>query len=89
MGNLCCAKSPTSSPIKINPLQSFYQFELSPHILKRNNSVFNSIYTIQKGKLGFGSYGDVKLCIDKQFSTVKAVKIINKDYLRTSNIEIS
>jgi calcium-dependent protein kinase len=44
---------------------------------------------VGKNKLGFGSYGDVKLCLDKKLQVSKAVKIINKDYLRTANIENS
>lgn len=87
MGGLCCTKSFALRP-ESNSQTKFY-ITLDSTILFRNYSLFNSVYDLNNEKLGFGSYGDVKLCIDKHLLTEKAVKILNKDYLRSANIDNS
>lgn len=89
MGNICCANGITLSPESKHHSKSALVLGHSRMALNRNLNSFESVYHLDKNKLGYGSYGDVKLCTDKQLMTCKAVKIINKDYLRTSNIESS
>lgn len=90
MGNLCCTKSATDTPEKrTHHSHSMGLYSASNTYLFRNFNTFEDTYSLQPQKLGFGSFGDVKLCIDKSLSTVRAVKIINKDYLRSANIETS
>ena len=69
--------------------KSYSMYQVANQYLVRNMNSFENTYILEKQKLGFGSFGDVKLCRDKQLSTVRAVKIINKDYLRSANIESS
>ena len=87
MGVLCCSKSlPLFPEGNFHTKSSSSVLEPKPRLFRNFNS-FDSIYQLTKHKLGFGSYGDVKLCTDKKLQASKAVKIINKDYLRTVNIQ--
>lgn len=87
MGSICCTKGLALSPEGNFHGKSFSAVSVQKQKLFRNFHSFDSLYSLEKNKLGFGSYGDVKLCTDKQMQISKAVKIINKDYLRTANIE--
>lgn len=89
MGNLCCANGYSLSPEGNMHNKSFSSVSAQRQKVIRNFHSFDSLYNLNKNKLGYGSYGDVKLCTDKQMLVSKAVKIINKDYLRTANVENS
>jgi calcium-dependent protein kinase len=86
MGNICCTNPTVLSPDG-KYMKSFSAESPVKRRLIRNLRSFNSLYEIEKEKLGFGSYGDVKLCRSIHLETRQAVKILNKDYLRTANIE--
>lgn len=87
MGVLCCTKSLPLIPEGNFHMKSSSSVPNPKPRLFRNFNSFDSLYQLSKQKLGFGSYGDVKICTDKKLQASKAVKIINKDYLRTVNIE--
>jgi calcium-dependent protein kinase len=89
MGSICCAKGQPLYAEGNFHSKSLSTISVGRQRLFRNFNSFDSSYSLAKNKLGYGSYGDVKLCTDKKLKVSKAVKIINKDYLRTANIENS
>ena len=58
MGSLCCTK-PSPSEKNYQP-KVFSTFTITNPNFVRNHSSFDEIYSLDKQKLGYGSYGDVK-----------------------------
>lgn len=82
MGSLCPSKvdtnwvdnSPTS--MRVSYRNSFPSLS---SLLPQNKNLFESVYNVDKRKLGFGHYGDVKKCIHIETGVIRAVKIYNKE----------
>jgi calcium-dependent protein kinase len=88
MGNICCQK-PNPEIICRSRGQSFSSIQHIQTLIPRNHQSFDMVYSIGKEKLGFGGYGDVKLCVHRRLELTRAVKILYKDHLLGLNTDSS
>ena len=90
MGSLCPSKVDTrwadSSPYSLSIL-NHKPFTCHSSLLPQNKNLFSQVYDVDKRKLGFGHYGDVKKCIHKETGVIRAVKIYNKE--RTGSLSLN
>ena len=86
MGSICCNSSTPILIEKVPTYQSFSPSHSSIPPLPRNLDPFDEVYTLSKEKLGFGAYGDVKMCVHTKLNLTRAAKIIFKDHLERINL---
>ncbi|OMJ81477.1 hypothetical protein SteCoe_18044 [Stentor coeruleus] len=89
MGNLCFGKDDSKwiiSSSQSNKHLDYTVLNVVPISLPKNRNLFENVYEIENRRLGFGNYGDVKKCTHKETGVVRAVKILNKERLGSSNL---
>ena len=90
MGSLCPSKVDIrwadNSPYSLGT-PSLKSFTGVSSFLPQNKNFFYQVYDVDKRKLGFGHYGDVKKCIHKDTGVIRAVKIYNKE--RTGSLSLN
>ncbi|OMJ94992.1 hypothetical protein SteCoe_1685 [Stentor coeruleus] len=89
MGNLCFGKDDSKwavSTSQSNKHLDYTVLNTVPTSLPKNRNLFENVYEIENRRLGSGNYGEVKKCTHKETGVVRAVKILNKERLGSTNL---